>query len=343
MFAKKVVLSLAASLLALNVLFLPEAFACVDTTLRDAAFDEARDVHRLCVMSNAQDPEGQEIFSRLETWLKESGRGLNVELVRVDADAPETRWEQYGIPSAPPIFPVSVLAGYHAFERRSFLIEHWEPEPTAEDLAALRSSPAREAIRRETVRRVAVLLYIPGTGTDAGKTQPVIEAAVKTWEKREPLGLAVVRVERSDEREGVLISFTGLKLTGPDWVAVVFGRGKIMQPLIGDEITEAALNELIEPLVGECTCLRSPSSLGVDIPMVWDESLDAAVVRLRSGAGTGFPWDNSLSASTTSSPIERRVFTTTLWTFAALVSAAVIGAGAIVWRKNRAHMPTPRA
>jgi len=54
----------------------------------------------------------------------------------------------------------------------------------------------------------------------------------------------------------------------------------------GAEITEDRLNEFIVSVVEECTCLRPPSSLGVDIPMRWNESDDSAVVRLRPNGGS---------------------------------------------------------
>jgi len=322
-------------LVLLSGLFATHAFACEDVTVRDAAFTESRDVHRLCVIADAEDSAGRELYDRLEGWFETSGTGLNVELVRVDADDPEVRWDEYGIPSVPPSLPVTVLAGSRYAERRRFFIDYWEPGPTLENLESMSTSPARDAMRTELVRRVAVLLYIPGTNGDAGSAEPVLDAVVKRWSSEVPLGLSVVRVDRSDERERLLLSFAGVEERGADWVAVVFGRGKLRPFLEGPEITEARLDELIAPLVEGCTCLRPPSSLGVDIPMRWDESDDSAVVRLRaSGDAPGGPWGTS-STNPAGSSIVRRVMPAAMWTFGALALAVAIGTGAVIWIRNR--------
>jgi hypothetical protein len=316
--------------------FAPAASACEDATVRDAAFTEPRDVHRLCVMAGADDPAGQELYDRLDTWFKTSGTDLNLELVRVDADDPAVRWEEYGIPSAPPSLPVTVLAGSRYTERRRFFIDYWEPGPAPETLEPMFTSPARDDIRQEVVGKLAVLLYFPGTDGDAGSAEPVLDAVVNRWSAEVPLGVSVVRVDRSDERERLLLSFTGIEKQGPDWVAVVFGRGKLMPFIGGSEITEDRLNEQIASLIEECTCLRHPSTLGVDIPMRWNESDDSAVVRLRaSGDRVNAGFDDPLAADLAGSSIGRRVMTGAMWTFAGLVLTVVIGTGATLLIRNR--------
>ncbi len=320
----------------LSGLFGATASACEDVTVRDAAFTESRDVHRLCIIADAEDSAGEALYDRLDGWFKTSGAALNVELMRVDADDQEVRWDEYGIPSVPPSLPVTVLAGSRYTERRRFFVDYWEPGPTLEDLESMSTSPARDAMRTELVRRVAVLLYIPGTNGDAGSAEQVLDAVVKRWSGEVPLGLSVVRLDRSDERERLLVSFTGVKEQGADWVAVVFGKGKLMPFLEGPEITEAGLNELIMSLVEECTCLRPPSSLGVDIPMTWDENDDSALVRLRaSGDGADIAWGTS-SPDPAASSIVRRVMTTATWTFAGLALAVIVGTATTLWVRNRA-------
>jgi len=322
-------------LLLFSGLFAAAASACEDATVRDAAFAESRDVHRLSVVEGPDDPAGEQLYDRLDTWFKTAGTSLNVELVRVDADAPDVRWDEYGIPSAPPSLPVTVLAGSRYAERRRFFIDYWEPGPTSENLERMSTSPARDAMRAELVRRVAVLLYIPGTNGDAGSAEPVLDAVVERWSREVPLGLSVVRVDRSDGRERLLLSFTGVQEQGPDWVAVVFGRGKLMPFLEGSEITEGRLTEFITSLVEECTCLRPPSSLGVDIPMRWDESDDSAVIRLRESGDNGV-LDGPLAPDLAGSSIVRHIVPGAMWTFGALALVVAIGTGAIVLVRNRA-------
>lgn len=327
---------LVASLLLPGSLFSLDAQACVNSTVRDGAFLVPRDIHRLCVVVEADDSIGQETYERLSGWFETSGKGLNTELSRVAAGDPAVRWNEYGIPSAPPSLPVVVLAGYHLAERRSFFVDYWEPGPRVEDLEALKESPVREAIRREVVRRLAVLLYVRGTDSDAGIAENVLDSVVETWSRREPLGISVVRLDRSDERERLLLSFIGVESSGPDWVGVVFGRGKLMQPLQGSEITEARLNDLIEILLGDCSCLHPPSSFGVDIPMVWDETLDAAIIPLRDrDIAIALGWSVPVVAEASGLSIGGRIVTTAMYTLGALVIVVTVATILIVRRKSR--------
>ncbi|MBN2290501.1 MAG: hypothetical protein JXQ83_14300 [Candidatus Glassbacteria bacterium] len=260
----------------------PQAAGCYNQTVRDAAFRYPRDMHRLAVVAGREDPEGNAVYSRLEQWLHTSGRGLNLELSLVDPEDPEVSWEELGVPSAPPSWPVVVLAGGNSNwrSRPSFLIDHWEPEPSAADLEVLASSPAREEIRSEAARRLAVLVYVPASDSGSGALE-VLESVARRWSAEEPLGVGLVQVDRKDQRERLLLAFMGAADAGPGLAAVVFGPGKMSVPLRGGEITAERLDRLIDPLSGDCTCLQSPYALGVDIPMKWDETHDRAVVALR--------------------------------------------------------------
>ena len=305
---------LAVMLFAAGLLVPPPGQACYDQTVRDASFGYPRDVHLMAVVAGDDDPRGEEIYNYLEQWFEDQGRGLNIELRRVDPDDPDVRWEEFGIPSAPPSSPVAVLAGRGAawVGRPNFLIDHWEPGPDAEDLKVLKSSPAREEIRREVARRLAVLIHIHGSDSERGSVDRMLESVVEAWSEREPLGVGIVRVDRSDERERLLLSFMGAGNTDSDLVGVVFGRGKMMPPLRGEELSEARLNGLLESLVGDCSCLQSPYALGVDMPLEWDETRDAAVVALRSDILPG-AWG---------------ILSATMWTLGGLVVLVVL---ATVW------------
>ena len=112
--------------------------------------------------------------------------------------------------------------------------------------------------------------------------------------------------------------------------------GKLMPLLVGESITGANLNELIESLLLDCACLRSPSSLGVDIPMTWDKSLAAAVVPARIYNGNRGVLGGLLNATGSSaSPLEWRALSTTVWTLGLLVLVVGIAAVVIVRPKDR--------
>jgi hypothetical protein len=282
--------------------------ACENMSVRDAAFQEERDVHRLCLITKADDTQAEETSEKLQAWLAQFGQDLNVEFRQLSASDQTIAWTEYGLPSAPPATPVVVLSGYHRYDRKGFLIDHWDATPTAAELEQLRTSPAREEIRRAVLERVAVVLYVPGAGGQTSNTESMLQGVVAAWAKKERLGLGFVRVERDDPQERLLLAFLGIKPVGPDWVAAAFGRGKLMTPLVGEEITEDNLNEKIALLLGDCSCLRSASSLGVDLPLVWSPAFDKQVVLLRAGAGPASQATIGLS-----------VRSSLLWTLALLV------------------------
>lgn len=314
--------------------FAGTARACETATVRDAAYTEPRNVHLLCVIGKTGDSAVHDVRHRLATWLKSSGVGLNLELTTISADDPNVRWSDYGLPSAPPSSPVVVLAGRRTLERKTFFIDHWEPAPSVAELEELKASPIRDAIRQEVGRRLALLLHVRGTEDGPGEAEKAIEATAAAWSKKEPTGVGVVRVDRTDRRERLLLSFMGVRERGPDWVAVVFGRGKLTPPLQGSEITEDRLNELLAPLVGECTCLRSPASMGVDLLMPWDAEADKSVVKVRTGdepdKGTATRrQDPTVAASATGYGVLR----SSVWTMLALfVTVCVVAA--VVFRRQ---------
>ncbi|MFC1651474.1 hypothetical protein ACFL2X_07875, partial [Candidatus Latescibacterota bacterium] len=200
-----------------------EIIACVDTTVRDSVFSEKRDIHRMCVIGDADDPKTAEIYEIISSWFEVSGVGMNIELVSVDVSDTNVKWEEYGLPSAPPSHPVVVLAGTRTGADRRFFIDYWIPFPGIEDMRILKTSPAREVLKREVLRRTAVLLYIPGIGRNAGIASNVVDSTAELWSARDSLGVSIVRVDREDKRERILLSFTGVENSDEDWVGVVFG------------------------------------------------------------------------------------------------------------------------
>lgn len=299
--------------------------ACFDRSVRDAAYDEDRDVHLLAVMAEDGDPGGEEIFARLEKWLAGDGQKLNLDLELVNVDAPGMSWPAYGIPSPPPTVPVVVLTGRRqaTLGGMSFLVDHWEPGPDKQELHRLKTSPVREEIRKAAGRSLAVLIFIPGSDNGQSPVAQVVEEVAKLWSAKTPLEVPVLRVERTEAAERLLLAFLGVKDTGPPWVGVVFGRGKLMAPLVGDDITVKNLNTRLESLAADCTCLQSSSSLGVDLPMEWDDRDDAEVLAMM----TGLRLDGSMPART-------GIPTVAFWTLGGLLVMVVFASFWIVRRSN---------
>jgi len=282
-------ISLIALSLLLSGLYAATASACGSGTVRDAAFQEKRDIHRLCLFTKPDEPDAAETAKRLEHWIDTKGKAINVKFEQVNVDDETIQWNDYGIPSAPPTLPAVALVGVFPSPRRPFVIDHWTPPLTDGDLDILATSPAREAITDHIVDSWAVLLYSPQPKNweEKNPVESILDAVVKHWAEEQPPGLAMVRFDRSDPRERILCAFIGgLGPSDPNWVGVVFGRGKLMAPpLRGDDITENNLNQLLTALTVPCTCLQESLTLGLDIPMKWDETLDAQITSIAPPEG----------------------------------------------------------
>jgi hypothetical protein len=323
------------------------AAACQNGSVRFAAFDYPRDVHKLCVIGNTGDPAAEAHHARLASWLREHAADLNVELVRVNADDPAVAWLALALPSAPPTLPVTVLAGWDSVRRRPFHVDHWEPAPTSQEMEVLARSSVRDAIKRDAAGHWAVLLFSRGTDAQSGAAATVLDAVVKKWAAEQPPGVTVVPLDRSDPKERLLQTFIGLPPSGPDWVGVLFGRGKLMAPpLEGDAITEENVNRLVELLFQPCTCLQSSMSPGVDIPLIWEPRLDATVVALGTDsdvapapAGRTAAARVQVQAEASVSPVGGRVPVIAIVVVVASALLVAFGAAIVWWRARASHGP----
>lgn len=249
--------------------------AC-ENAVRDAGFRGPRDMHRLCLITASDDAAARSEKQRLSDWLNGRGLGLNIELVHLPTDDPNVDWSEYGIPSAPPELPVVALIGKNYGTSESFVIEHWQPTPTDEELESMRHSPARQRMHETLGKALAVILYAPGEESDEGELTKVFESVRATWVAKDLPRIEFVKFDRTDPRERTLASFAGLHRNGPSWAGVVFGRGKLMSPpLQGDEINEKRLNELVDQIYQDCNCSKPLPAIGVDLPLIWNQTLAA--------------------------------------------------------------------
>jgi hypothetical protein len=261
-------------------------YAC-DFLVRDAAFRAERDVHRLCLIAATDDTAAEQIASDLSAWLAGDAADLNVQLERVDVNDPAVEWSRYGIPSAPPSAPVVALVGTNHETGRSFVIDHWEPSPTRDELNLLLHSPTRAKLQEELGRNLAVVLFARCTNCDLDAVAAMLQQSADHWKEKAELGVSVVEIDRSDPAERLLLRFAGLRPEGPSWVGVVFARGKLMNPpLVGEEITPDAVDELVKQVLAECACSKPLPSIGVDLPLVWPAVLDEAVIELSTPDAT---------------------------------------------------------
>ena len=253
-------------------------FAC-EIRVRDSAFRTTRDFHRLCVIADRDDESADQIFDHLEAWLSKSDGTLNLEIERIDADDPETDWRSLGIPSAPPMMPVTVLVGRDNGIGEHFVIDHWEQAPTEDDLLAIGNSPVRQQLAKQLASNIAVLIYAPGDLPTGRAIADRLKNLISEKVADERIGLSMITLDRTDPAERLLCRFMGIRPNSPDTLCVSFGRGKLMSPpLLGDEITRDNINNLVTQIRQACSCSKPLSTMGVDIPLVWSDSIDSSVV-----------------------------------------------------------------
>ncbi len=201
---------------------------------------------------------------------------FNLEIVRINADDPETNWQSIGIPSAPPNLPVTVLVGRDNGIGENFVIDHFEPAPSGDELAAIADSPVRRKLARELARNVAVLVLAPveadAESAATGRLKSVVEAGIAD----ERIGLSMITVDRTDPAERLLCRFMGIRPDSPDTLCVAFGRGKLMSPpLVGDQIDATNIDKLVTRIRQACSCSSPLPTMGVDIPLIWSDAIDS--------------------------------------------------------------------
>jgi len=154
-----------------------------------------------------------------------------------------------------------------------------------------------------------------------------------SWDAKEEAGVSPITLDRNDPDEELALSFLGIPPEGPDWVGIVFGRGKAMDPWMGEDINEVMLNGQLETLIGECSCLTTASGLGVDLPMAWTEEMTAQMVPLREPIEEEEP---TVLAGMRNSPISGGP----LWLVSGLfVAILLVGGGVFAIRSRRQSGP----
>jgi len=258
-------------------LFFRIASACDTGTVRDAAFHAKRDNYRLVVVTPPEAENAEASKAALGAWFAEQRQALNVRLDWVESDAPVALAE-YGIQASREDFPAAWLCGWHPVRRAPYAAYHWPGIPAENALEALRATPALAKARDLLLDHWAVVIFARGEGPDRA---PMVAQVAGDWAEQHAPGIAVMHLDRHDPREALFCAITGIPSDGPDWVGVVYGKGKLLLPtLTGDDISVEHLDGLLQRLPVPCTCLQQAMAPGLDLPFHWDPALDARYAAL---------------------------------------------------------------
>ena len=181
---------------------------------------------------------------------------------------------------------------------------------------ALIDSPARKEIAELLAGdHTGVLLFLPGSDEKANqkaekavgefqnglrdgsiKLRPNADPALlgddPTAEKEPEYNVGVVKVSRGDPKERLLVE--SLLEIEPDlrefdkpMVFVVYGRGRALEPYIGDGITVDNLAAVVEFICGACSCTVKDQNPGMDLLTRHDWETTAETMAERFGSEEG--------------------------------------------------------
>ena len=228
----------------------------------------------------------------------------------------------------------------------------WAGPLSRQTVAALLDSPVRRRIARDLLQgesAVFVLLESGNSQKDEAAAQLVKtqlaelekelelpEAPPGQWddpvydEKGPPkmrLGFELVRLSRTDPAEQMfvrmLIAPAPQRLNGDEPVVFpIFGRGRALCAMVGDQITADNIGEEAAFIVGPCSCIVKDQNPGIDMLMAvdWDAALEgqaSAIPTVDPPPPAGLA-DFAAGAQSPSAPAIS-------WSYTALLRRAVVG------------------
>jgi len=248
-------------------------------------------------------PEQRVALEKLEKAERDGVANLAVNRVNLASELPpplRTLWEAQEKPSLP-----WLVARYPRQSRGETAA--WAGPLNAEAVGALLDSPARRNLTQQLSNGDAVvwLLLESGDAKADAEAGELIEAETqklqRTLKLPEPapddppiaaelplkIAFSTLRVARSDPAERVLVSLLlsrDAKLPGTKepMLFPIFGRGRVIPPVIGKEIRPAAIRELAEFLTGPCSCQVKEMNPGNDLLLAanWGSLIGYQEVRL---------------------------------------------------------------
>jgi len=345
---------LAAISIALPMILLHSALACEELTAGKALFQNRREMHSLCLFANSGDPQADEIYQRLESWSVDNAEKLNVKIERVTADDPAVAWDAHGMTEAPETLPQVVLVARHAPSKFSMVADAWTPAPSDEELALVLDSPLRQKLRADAALNLCVIVFSKGAAGDTANLD-MLKGLVEEWETEKEQEIVLIELDRNDPHERMFIQFTDINEEDSDWAAVFAGRALMLfPPFRGEYITRNNIIKKLEQLNMPCTCILDPRRMGVEIPIIWDDTDEALAstlmlplyaeqaVNVNGDSNTGSEDETALLEGsdddgrfTVMIPLEKSVPNAARGVIALAAFVAIIYSVCIVWRWKR--------
>jgi len=249
-------------------------------------------------------PEAQQAVADLRARGRVDAQGAAINLLLADLDASpdaavKNLWEASPGASLP-----WMIVRYPEYLGVTENI--WAGPLSREAVAAIMDSPARRRIARDLIQGESAVFLLMESGNrekdeaaaqllktqlaELEKTLELPDVPSGQWDdpayddKGPPkmrLGFEMVRLSRTDPAEQVfvkmLIGPAPQRLQGGEPIVFpIFGRGRALCAIVGDQITADRIGEEAAFVVGPCSCIVKDQNPGVDMLMAvdWDAALD---------------------------------------------------------------------
>ena len=248
-------------------------------------------------------PDAQQAVADLRTRGRAGADGAAINLFVADLDAASDTAARKLWDAAPGATLPWMTVRYPGF--LGIAGDLWAGPLTGASVAAIIDSPLRRRIAADLIQGESAVFVLLESGNremdeaaahllekelaQLEKTLELPEAAAGQWndplydEKGPPkmrLGLEMVRLSRTDPAEQLFVKMlAGSALDflkgGEPIVFPIFGRGRALCAIVGDQISADRIGEEAAFLVGPCSCIVKDQNPGVDMLMAvdWDAAL----------------------------------------------------------------------
>ena len=248
--------------------------------------------------------DAQQIVADLRTRGRTEADGAAINLLVTDLDAAPSAAARKLWDASPGATAPWLIVRYPEFLGIEGNV--WAGPLTRENVAAVMDSPVRRQIARDLIQGESAVFLLLESGNrekdnaaaqllktqlaELEKTLELPDVPSGQWDdpvydgKGPPkmrLGFEMVRLSRTDPAEQVfvkmLIGPAPDRLQGGEPIVFpIFGRGRALCAVVGDQITADRIGEEAAFLVGPCSCIVKDQNPGVDMLMAvdWDAALD---------------------------------------------------------------------
>ncbi|HIE50529.1 MAG TPA: hypothetical protein EYP85_02110 [Armatimonadetes bacterium] len=350
--------------LAFSMLIAAPLWACDIPVFRYALEYWPADLYVVTVVHRGPlNPEEQALLKRLQEVSAELAANILVETVDL-AQEPDGEMAQLWRSQSQPRLPWLVVRYSRPLEISEPV---WTEHFTAEAVETLLHSPVRAEIAERLLAGETAVWVLIESGvkerdeaaaqlleTQLKRMEETLELPVlsdylgymlETEETNLKVSFSLIRVARTDPKERMLIQ-TLLQRDSGDGEGVqpaafpIFGRGRALCALFGEDINEGNVEEICSFLIGPCSCQVKELNPGMDLLLAaeWDEMVDEQLAEYAYAQPPPFTdlSDSVAEEDRSSGMLWRNVLIAVSFQFVVVMIATCI----LLWRKRKRESGT---